>query len=166
MITLEEYKEYLVNFYRVEYDNTPEKKKERREELARTYSDDMLNKVISDTYDFVEEIFNSNVQEKDCYLLKLKDDWSTDMNLRIVGGWSQDILYNDLNGRTISHYILQNTFKKSKVWMKEEIREFNDEEDLEIIGFDYDYYLQIQKFPENMKEIKENLFGKGKQLLI
>lgn len=44
------------------------------------------------------------IKEKDYYSLKLKDDWSIDMHLRIVGGWSQDILYNDLNGRYISHY--------------------------------------------------------------
>ena len=42
MITVEEYKEHLINLYRSEYDNNPTKREERKRILERKYSDEEL----------------------------------------------------------------------------------------------------------------------------
>lgn len=39
MLTINEYKKYLINYYRYEIDNNVEKRSKREEELKRKYDD-------------------------------------------------------------------------------------------------------------------------------
>ena len=55
MITLEEYKEMIVNTFS---DDILTTKEVRRERLERDYPDKLLNKVIEDTYQVAKEIRN------------------------------------------------------------------------------------------------------------
>ena len=50
MMTLEEYKNYLLNVYKYKIDSLPNKVKERENLLKRCYPDEFLNRVINDTY--------------------------------------------------------------------------------------------------------------------
>ena len=56
MITLEEYKMYLINSYVYEIDNTDKKRQERKNYLEEKYKDVYINKIIEDTYKIIELI--------------------------------------------------------------------------------------------------------------
>ncbi|MBR1376592.1 MAG: hypothetical protein IJ565_02140 [Bacilli bacterium] len=166
MISLKEYKDYLINYYRYEIDNNPEKRNERQIELSHKYNDDMFLKVISDTYDFINDIFASDTIDNDYCSFELEPDDIVYISLNICGGGFPDIIYTDLKGRKISRYILKNTFGDGFIIEeREEETPFLDDGEIGIIGIECDYLLYMQGFPKNMKEIKENLFGKNKQLI-
>ena len=165
MISLKEYKNHLINFYEYEIDNNPNKRNERKIELERKYNNNALKKIIFDTYDFINDIFICDtINHGYCYF-ELGSDTTSYISLVICGGGCQDTIYTDLKGRNISKYILKNIFGNNfSIEVKEEERLFYSDNDLDVVGIDIDYLLYMQGFPRNMKEIKENLFGKSKQL--
>lgn len=160
MINLEEYKNVLVNTYRYEIDNSESKKEERRELLNRRYNDEYLNKIITDTYHVIKNIFD--ISENGYCNISMDDDTTCYISLNLIGGYSSDILYIDSYGNIISRYILKETFGNLFSITVKEIEYDFAEDDPDIMSFDYSYSLYLQNFPPNMKEIKENLFGTSK----
>ena len=82
------------------------------------------------------------------------------MILDICGEEAQDKIYYDINGRMISKYILGYVFEHN-IYIrvgKEQNESYNSLDDK------YYYYLCVENFPGNLKEIKEEIFGKTKLL--
>ena len=160
MINLEEYKNVLVNIYRYEIDNSESKREERKELLNKRYSDEYLNKIITDTYNVIKSIFD--ISDNGYCDISMDDDTTCYISLNLTGGYSSDILYIDSYGNIISRYILKETFGNLLSISVKEIEHDFDTGEPDIISFDYSYSLYLQNFPTNMKEIKENLFGFSK----
>lgn len=120
MITLEEYKKYLISTYHQEYDNTLEKQKERKKRLEKNYSDEYLAKIIDNTYELVKKILEAN--EVIYYNVELSGEDQDNISLNLIGGFNSDIIYKDIYGNLISKYILKETFgPKLCVSVNEEI---------------------------------------------
>ena len=119
--------------------------------------------VITDTYEFTKDIFNSETLAHGYCDFEIDDDTSFGIDLMITGGGYSDRLYKDSQDRIISSHILENIFGKSfhiDVKCEEIERECEDD----VLSFDYHYSLYMQGFPNNLKEIKEGLFGKERIL--
>jgi hypothetical protein len=163
MITLEEYKEHLIGYYKYEIDNSDIKIRERARTLLARYNDEYLGKIINDTYDFIKEILYSEEISNGFYNLDLDDDTTMFVSLNITGGGYADTLYVDPSGRIISRYILRQVFGESlEVDIKENIRELEEDN---VISYLYDFKLYLQGFPSNMGEIKKQLFGETIKLI-
>lgn len=163
MISLEEYKKYLIYICRYNIDLCETNIKKREEYLNKHYSDEYLNKIINDTYDFIYQIFESDTVDLGYCSFDTDEDNITGINLNITGGGYSDTIFCDLNGRLISKYILEKIFGKYfSISIKKDIIPFDMSDD--IISFNFKYNLYLQGFPKNMKEIKETLFGKSKKL--
>ena len=162
MITLEEYKEYLIGYFRYEIDNSDIKKRERARTLLERYNDEYISKIINDTYDFIKEILYSEEISNGFYNLDLDDDTTMFVSLNITGGGFADTLYIDPKGRIISRYILRQVFGNSlEVDIKEDIDEVKEGN---VISYLYRFKLYLQGFPSNMGEIKKRLFGESIKL--
>lgn len=164
MLTLEEYKMLLINTYRYEIDNNDAKRKERSISLSKQYGDSYLQKIITDTYEFINDIFSQDTINNGYCSFPLAENTTSYISLNLVGGYYSDTLFTVLNNKIISESILENIFgKKFYIEVEEEEIDFetNDED---IISFDCIYSLYMQGFPDNMQEIKEKLFGKSKLL--
>lgn len=165
MITLEEYKEHLVEVYRYPIDTLPENIQKRKDNLERKYKDEYLSEIINDTYNFILEVLNSNTIEKRYCNIPIEEDDTKDISLNLCGGYSSDTIFKDDQGRLISYYIMKKVFG-SKFYMHVRAVEegFEDEIEEDLYGFYIHYSLYMQGFPDNIKEIKEELFGKSKEL--
>lgn len=166
MITLDEYKEQLISYYRWEYDNTLEKKEERKKYLLRKYDDMYLQKIINDTYDFIKDIIYSEQVKEGVYRLDFNEYSQDDIWLNISGGGSSDIIYHDNNGRDISRSILIKFFSKySPNFCVEFISEEKEYESGDIIGVYYEYYLRMQSLPKNIEDVKKEMFTRTRKQL-
>ena len=162
MITLEEYKEILANHFIHNQDNNLIKLNERKKYLSEHYSDEYLNKIISDTYQFIEDVLNNEMIEKDYFSMSLSNNPIGDIFLNLVGGWNSDTLYFDSCGRIISNRILKSVFGlQTTIFLKEEIVEVFDED---IITEYPIYQLYMQHFPKDLDRIREEIFGNVKKL--
>ena len=163
MITLEEYKHTLLNYYRWPIDGTLDRYKEREKRLNILYPDEFLSKVIEDSYSFLEDILSSDTLEDNYCKFDLDEDTSFGIDLLISGGGDSDDLYKDASGKMISGRILRSVFGE---YFHIEVRcnEIERECEEDVLSFDYHYYLYMQGFPKNIKEIKEQYLGKSKTL--
>lgn len=161
MIGLIDYKNYLINKYSYEIDNNDIKRNNRKQHLIKYYSDEYLEKIINDTYSVIREIFDRENQEY--FNIKLYDYNNVAyVSLNLHGGWFSDRLYIDSNNRIISEYILKHIFgNKICIFVNEEEYRF-DSCDPDIVSFNYENFLILQNFPDNMSEIKKNLFDDPK----
>lgn len=150
MITLEDYKTYLINVYVHKIDNTEDKTFERQKYLEENYSDDYLHKIIFDTYKIIDLI----CQEKSSnyYNIKLEENNPKYILLNLTGGWHSDTIYEDVNGNLISEYILKKFFGNTLIVESKIIEYEFDTEDPDILSFDYEYYLYIQGFKNKNKQ--------------
>ena len=148
MMTLEEYKNHLINFCRHACDNTEVKIKERKSELESKYSDLFLQKVIDDTNDFINDIMNSDTLKYGYCSFPLEDDTTNYISFNLTGGWFTDILFTDLNGRVISKYLLRREFG-NYFDIHVRIDEIPFEED-DIVSFYHDYSLYMQGFDREL----------------
>ena len=164
MITLEEYKKYLLSGYRWKIDSLLDKVKERERLLSRKYPDEFLDKIIIDTYEFTKDIFNCETLQYGYCDFEIDKDTSFGIDLMIGGGGYSDILYKDSEDRIISEHILETIFGKS-FYINVKCEEIERESEEDILSFDYHYSLYMQGFPNNLKEIKEKMFGKEKVLI-
>lgn len=168
MITLEEYKKYLIEYYRYEYDNSIEKRLERTLLLGRKFNDLLIQKIINDTYDLIKEVLDSDEAKNGYCKFELDEDSTSYISLGLVGGYFTDILFKDNKGRIISRYIMQKVFGSYfYIDVTEEEYYFTDEDDfdgVDIIGVDCHYSLYMQGFPNNLDEIKNDLFGETREL--
>lgn len=155
-ITLKQYKQYLISSYQYEIDNTPSKREERKQRLEQGYSDDELNTIIDNTYNFLKEVVNSESVIYDGYSkIPIPDDTTSFISLNLTGGHFSDTLYKDDKGRTISKYIIRQIVGGYfYIDVIDEEREF---EDGDIVGFDVDYYLYMQNFPKNLNQLRREL---------
>ena len=113
MITLNEYKKTLIDFYRYQIDSTLEKRKEREFHLKRQFSDETLNKIIHDTYSFAKDVVNSNTVKYNYCSFDIEDDNTFGIFLNISGGGDSDYIYKDSKSRLISDSILRKIFGNS-----------------------------------------------------
>ena len=163
MITVEQYKEHLINLSFCGYDCTDQKLQERKRTLNREYGYDLLQKIVDDTYSFIGDVITDETIEKGYCSFELEDDTTDWISLGLVGGHSSDTLFTDMQGRIISRYIMHQVFGDYlQIDVREDEIPFDTGDD--IMSFDYRYSLYMQGFPNNLKEIKEELFGKNKQL--
>ena len=153
MINVDRYKEYLINFFRDEYDNNDEKRAERKELLNKNYNDNFLERVITDTYDFLYDLLNNENIKNGYYYLPLEEDTTIYLSLGILGGYSSDYIYVTPSNRLVSRYIVKKELGQNFYFEKEE-KEQTDDNTIE-------YFLYMRNFPMNTSEIKENLFGKS-----
>ena len=163
MVTLEEYKDYIINYYRYEIDNSVEKKKQRKVELTQLYGDSFLQRIIDDTYDFLPDLLASETINSGYCEFEIVSDKTKGIFLNISGSFDADTIYFDAKGRMISKYILQSILGNR---LEIEIEESNIEsEDDDIIGIDYRFYLYIQGFPDNLEQIKKEILGQTRKKL-
>lgn len=164
MINLEEYKNALVNTYMYEIDNSDKMREERRIHLKQHYSDEYLSKIIDDTYIVIRKIFD--ICENGYCNINMNDDTTFYISLNLCGGYFSDRLYIDSDGYFISEYILKNVFGKTlSVEVKDTEYEL-DMDDSDIMSFGYDYSLYLKGFPDNMDNIKSDIFGISKNYKI
>lgn len=162
MITLDEYKQYLLNNYKYKADGKLARIIEREFFLSKFYPDEYLNKIIVDSYDFIKDLFHYESLKKGYVHIELEKNSSTGIYLNKTGGGYSDELFVDEQERIISKYILKKVFG-SQFHIEIDCDETLFETEIEeLIGVNYHYYLYMQGFPNNLDEIKENLFGKSK----
>ena len=92
MISLNEYKNYLVNTYSWSIDSSEELTLKRKEALIQKYGDEFLSKVIADTYDFARSVLDDENINYGYYRNNVFDDTTTYINLGLHGGWMSDTL--------------------------------------------------------------------------
>lgn len=156
MITVEEYKDHLINIYRSEYDNNPEKREERKQILERHYSDEDLQRIISQTYDFIRDVLLSDTLEYGYIKMPVYDDTTDYISLNLVGGYFSDMYIIDDNGRQISEYIINRFFgNQVNLEVREEITEIEEDD---VVGLYPEYFIYMQGFPQNINEIKKAFF--------
>ncbi len=164
MTTLDEYKEYLINYYRWPIDNNEDRRKERAIYLSERYSDQYLQKIIDDTYSFIKDIFLSDTIKKGYCMFDVDENPSSYIKLAIHGGGFSDNIYIDSEKRCVSEYLLKRIFGEYLiVELRENEIEYESGDD--IFGIRCEYSLYMQGFPQNVDEIKEKLFGKNKKLI-
>ncbi len=112
MITLEEYKNILVNVHVYEYDNNEEMCRQRRILLNRQMSDDYLKQIIRDTYSFIRDIFDSESIKEGYCSFDIQDNETKYISLNLIGGYESDTLYKDYKDRIISKRILNKVLGK------------------------------------------------------
>jgi len=155
-ITLNQYKEHIINNYHYEIDNSPSKREERKQRLEKIYSDEELTKIIKDTYDFLKDVLNSESVIYDGYSkIPIEEDTTSYISLNLTGGYHSDTLFKDDKGRIISKYIARQ-FVGDYFYIDviSEEREFEDDD---IVGVDVDYYLYMQNFPKNTNSLRREL---------
>lgn len=162
MITLEEYKEMIVNTFS---DDILTTKEVRRERLERDYPDKLLNKAIDDTYQVAKEIFSIPTFIDDGYvylpLVVIDNNCSISKNisLGLFGGHISEEIYYGENNRLISPKILKRIFGKHiRVEENEHIFTYMTDDDQDIMSEDAYYELFIGNFPDNIDEIEKELF--------
>lgn len=153
MINLEEYKEYLINTYKHQIDNSKEKIKNRQVYLSKYYKDEYLSKIIQDTLHLINILLK--LDDTNYYYVKMPDSNINYISLNLSGGWHSDIIYEDINGNLISEYILKRVIGNYlSIDIKEVEHEF-DTEDPDILSYDYEYYLYLQNFQNKLdKKLK------------
>lgn len=164
MITLEEYKNHLLNNIYEDYDNTPEKYQERLMHLKRDYPDDKLNKIIEDTYSFARDIINNANLDWGVWELDIDEDKIDEINLFLCGGRYSDTIFFDNDGRHISKYILKTLFGKRFLIEINTERIERESDDPDIVSIYERFYLYMQGIPKDIEGIKKELFKDEKTL--
>ena len=156
MISLSEYKNYLISNYKWSIDSSEELILKRKEILLQKYGDDFLSKVITDTYLFARSVIDDENISHGYYKSEVFDDMTTYINLGLHGGWMSDTLYVDSNGRYISTYIIKTIFGRN-VMLELRTEEVEREVEDGMFTFDYNYYIYMQGFPEDLDEVRKSL---------
>ena len=164
MISLEEYIEHLLGYYRYPIDGLDKKRKERERFLKPWIKNNKLEKIINDTYDFAKDVLKCDTLDNGYCRIDVDDDKSFGIDLLISGGGYSDYIIVDNNNRYVSDYIMRRIFGKSFQFNIECDEIERETEDEDILSFDHYYYIYMQGFPKNIKEIKENMLGKAKVL--
>ena len=152
MITLEEYKEYLISVYRYEIDNTEENIIKRKNNLKKEYDDNFLRKIIIDTYKFIREILSSETIKHGFCSFDLEDDNTSYIYLDLVGGYNSDTIFSDSNGKLISKYILSKVFGDYFIIdVKEELIDY-ETEDEDVYWIDVNYSLYMKWFRKDIEK--------------
>ena len=165
MISLSEYKQHLISVYSWPIDNSKDEFEKRKKIMNDKYPDEYIEKIISDTKDFIYDVLSSETIKSGYFLKEIDDDTTSYIKLDLHGGWHSDTLFvDDTSGRIISEYLMKQVFGSYlSIYVKYD--EIEDASDEDILSYYYRYYIYMQGFPENIDEIKESFFGKSKQLV-
>ena len=71
MITVDEYRDYLINWCKYEIDKNDIRKNQRRVYYAANYSDVFLQRIIDGTYSFIKQVLETRILENDYFSLPL-----------------------------------------------------------------------------------------------
>ncbi len=164
MISLNEYKNYLISNYKWNIDNSEEFILKRKKVLHQKYEDEFLSRVISDTYLFARSVVEDENMGYGYYKSEVYNDTTTYINLELHGGWMSDTLYVDSEGRYISTYIIKTIFGRS-IMIELRTEELEREVDDGMFTFDYNYYIYMQGFPNDLSSIRNSLVS-GEMKLI
>ena len=156
MISLNEYKNYLINTYSWTIDNSEEFALKRKKILEKEYSDEFLSKVISDSYEFARSVLDDENINYGYYKSDVSDDTTSYINLGLHGGWMSDTLYVDSEGRHISTYIIKTIFGRS-IMIELRTEEVEREVEDGMFTFDYNYYIYMQGFPKDLSTIRDSI---------
>ena len=109
IFNIDKYKNYLINHFRYEMDNSDERKKYRKNYLESQYSDEFLQRIVDDTLIFIIEFIESNLHNIHNYMdIDLLEDAGY-INLNLIGGWFSDTLYSigtEESKKIISYHLL------------------------------------------------------------
>ncbi len=164
VVSLEEYKNYLVNFYSWPMDGDKSFIKKRKEVLTNKYSDSYLLRIISDTNSFVKDVLISDTIDYGCFKTEVNNDEPLFINLELHGGWMSDTIYIDSKGRYISKHLIKTIFGKETI-IELNVDEIERITDDEIYDFDYRYYIYMQGFSNNLNMIRNSILGDDKKLV-
>ena len=165
MMTLDEYKNYLINFSSWNIDNNKEAITARKELLNKLYTDTYLTKIIIDTYNFANDVLRSYNIKWGYYEAEVNDyDNCFFIDLRLTGGYYSDKIYIDANGRYISEYLLTNIFGKN-IQIEIRVDEYDRELEDDILSFDYKYFLYIQGISSNLDSVISSIKDSPKILI-
>lgn len=163
MISLNEYKDYLANTYSWSIDNSSELVLKRKKLLELKYGDKFLSKVISDSYDFARSVLDDESINYGYYKSDVLDDTTSYINLGLHGGWMSDTLYVDFEERQVSAHIIKTIFGRG-IMIELRTEEVEKEVEDDMFTFDYNYYIYMQGFPENLDEVRKLLLKDELQL--
>lgn len=148
-IDLEQYKNYLLNCYKHEYDNNENKRQERIQLLNNKYKDEYLESIIVGTYNFVNKIIDISENNYNGYI-KIPLYTEPDIiyiDLDLAGGWMSDTIVSDSENNFYSVSLLKKIFGERfhiEPCQIDFTREINEEEDFSIVSEIPSYYLYIQ----------------------
>ena len=150
MITLDDYKKLLVEYYVFDVDNTAFKQIERTALLSVNYTDAYLNQIVENTNEFVEKLFEERREKKDYWQYHLGTDARSTIFLGLTGlDNNSDVIYYDGQNKAISSLILKKVFGKDfTIIVKEESHK--------------DCYMIMDGFPTNMDELQGELVGRAR----
>ena len=165
MISLTEYKQYLISVCHGPIDHYIAEIEKRKNIMNKRYSDEYLEKIISDTYSFIYDVLESETFKDGYFEKAIDDDTTSYIDLNLSGGAYSDTLFVDDNtGKIISRYLIRQVLGKDlMIYIK--IEEIEDTSDENILSYYDRYYIYLQGFPKNLDNIKEDLFKKSKQLV-
>lgn len=156
MISLNEYKNYLVNTYSWSIDKSEVLVLKRKKVLEKKYSDEFLSKIISDSYEFARSVLDDASINYGYYRNNVFDDTTTYINLGLHGGWMSDTLYVDSEGRYISTHIIKTIFGRN-IMIELRTEEVEREVEDGLFTFDYNYYIYMQGFKEDLSAIRDSI---------
>jgi len=158
MISLDEYKNYLVSVYNWPMDNTDLEIEKRREMLATWYPDEYLGKIISDSYDFALDVLSSDTLIRGYYSQEVEEDTTSYIYLGLHGGWHSDTLFTDSKDRLVSRRIMKHIFGP---YLDLEVKcdDIVDNSDADVLSYYARNYIYMQGFSSNINEIKEKLLN-------
>lgn len=148
-INLEEYKKFLVNNYKHEYDNNEYQKNIRTDLLKNKYKNEYLESIIVGTYNFIQKIFEISDNNYFGYIeIALENEpCITYIDLGLIGGWMSDTVVKDSDNNFYSVGLLRKIFgpffdiEPCKI---EFIEQSEGDEDFLILSEIPLYYLYIQ----------------------
>lgn len=112
LISLEDYKIYLIEKYRYEYDNNEAMQRKRCGLLNKNYSDEYLQSIICGTDKFINKIFDLS---SDDYVGFIERELEcepeiTYINLDLIGGWMSDTIVKDSDDNFYSMGLVRRIF--------------------------------------------------------
>lgn len=156
MMSLNEYKNCLINAYSWTIDKSDEFVLKRKRVLDKEYGDEFLSKVISDSYDFARSVLDDESINYGYYKSDVLDDTTSYINLGLHGGWMSDTLYVDSEGRQVSAHIIKTIFGRG-IMIELRTEEVEREVEDDMFTFDYNYYIYMQGFPKDLSVIRDSI---------
>lgn len=157
-ISLEEYKKYLINCYKYEFDNNEKQRLKRLEILNKKYNDEFLNNVLDGTHKFIEKIIECSENDYYGYIsipLECEPD-ITYIDLDLVGGCKSDTIVSDSDNNFYSVDLLKEIFGNFIInpGRDECAEEIEGDDDFCVMSFIPSYYLYIQCKKEVIDKVK------------